>query len=195
MVQRKKPEIRAAIIDAADGLFRKNGYAFTTMSAIARQANTSPANIYVYFDSKLDILLAVYEPWLKARIEMLAEHARQFTEAETRLKVVLKAIWHEIPSDDNCFANNLVQALAVVRSQGALPRNLLRWCESQITEVICEALPEERRHIAEDGHLAHLVFMAYDGFAVHNNLSGPSDRIDDVVELATALILGRDRAA
>lgn len=195
MVQRKKPEIRAAIIEAADGLFRTNGYAFTTMSAIARKANTSPANIYVYFESKLDILLAVYEPWMKARIERVAEHARQFGDPESRLRFVLKSVWHEIPSDDNCFANNLVQALAAVRPQGAMPRNLLRWCETQITEVLCEALPEERRHIAEDGHLAHLVFMAYDGFAMHNNLSGPSDRIDDVVELATALIMGRARAA
>ena len=191
MVQTKKPEVRAAIVTAARELFRDHGYAASTMSAIAREARTSPANIYVYFDSKLDILFAVYEPWLKSRILRLGESARAIPDPEARLKHVLRAIWHDIPADDNCFANNLIQALAGVAPGETYSRDLLRWAEQQISDLVAEALPPERRALTRGGGLAHLIFMAYDGFAVNHNLNGPSRRIDEIIDLTAALLLGR----
>ena len=57
MVQVKKPQSRAAILDAAQRLFRRQSYHTTTLAQIARAAGMSTANLYVYFDSKLKILL------------------------------------------------------------------------------------------------------------------------------------------
>src|SRR6202165_3345074 len=36
---------------------------FPTMTA-----GTAPSNVYVYFASKLEIVLAIYEPWFKRKI-------------------------------------------------------------------------------------------------------------------------------
>lgn len=57
MAQIKKPEVREAIIQAAFELFSRKGYTATTMAEIARTANMTVANLYVYFDSKLLIFL------------------------------------------------------------------------------------------------------------------------------------------
>jgi len=69
MVQRKKPEVREAILAAAFRLFARRGYAATMVADIAREAGVSPGNVYIYFRSKLEILYAIYDPWLRARIE------------------------------------------------------------------------------------------------------------------------------
>ena len=44
---------------------------------IAQEAGVSPGNVYIYFQSKLEILYAIYDPWLRARIESLEAPARQ----------------------------------------------------------------------------------------------------------------------
>ncbi|MGZ5843227.1 MAG: TetR/AcrR family transcriptional regulator, partial [Xanthobacteraceae bacterium] len=56
MAQIKKKEIRHAILDAAYKLFSKRGYSDTNIANIARTAGVAPANVYVYFPSKLEIL-------------------------------------------------------------------------------------------------------------------------------------------
>ena len=59
MAQTKKKEVRRAILDAAYKVIAERGYADASISEIARLANVSPANVYVYFRSKLDILFAI----------------------------------------------------------------------------------------------------------------------------------------
>lgn len=195
MVQTKKPEVRAAIVEAATALFRERGYTFSSVSQIARRANVSPANIYVYFDSKLDILFAVYDPWLRARIERMASEARAIDDPETRLRFILRTVWHDIPGDDNCFANTLIQALSGVSPEDTYSRDLLAWAEGRLEELVVETLPPERRALARGGALARLVFMAFDGFAVNHNLNGPPERIDAIVNTTAALLLGCDAQA
>ncbi|MET0207993.1 MAG: TetR/AcrR family transcriptional regulator, partial [Burkholderiaceae bacterium] len=62
MAQHKKTEVREAILEGAFELFSTQGYAATTLSQIAKSAGVSSGNIYIYFESKLDILYAIYDP-------------------------------------------------------------------------------------------------------------------------------------
>ena len=52
-------QARAEIITAARRLFEQNGYAATTVTDVARQANVSPETIYKSFGSKANLLGAV----------------------------------------------------------------------------------------------------------------------------------------
>jgi AcrR family transcriptional regulator len=194
MVQRKKPEIRDAILDSAGALFRERGYANATMSAIARQANTSPANIYVYFNSKLDILLAVYEPWLRDRIEALGARADGIADPEARIRLVLHTLWREIPADDNNFARNLVQALATAPREGRDPTDLRRWCETRVGEILREALPDGRRGLVRTAELGHLVIFIFDGVTLSRDTGASEDRLEAVSDLFAALLLGHQGA-
>ncbi len=57
----KKSKRKELIIEAAFDLFASKGYSATGIRDIMRAANISKGGIYVYFDSKLDILLAIVE--------------------------------------------------------------------------------------------------------------------------------------
>ena len=195
MVQKKKPEIRDAILAAASALFRERGYANATMSAIARRANTSPANIYVYFNSKLEILLAVYEPWLRDRIERLAARAETVTEPELRIRLMLRTLWKELPADDNHFARNLVQALSGVPRDGGEAAALRRWCEARLGEMLHDALPEERRQGEKTAALGHPVLSTFDGCTLQGESGASTERIDEAAELFAMLLMGRHGTA
>jgi AcrR family transcriptional regulator len=58
---RGRPSRRPEIIAAAEALIRTRGLASTTTRAIAEQARCSEAALYVHFDNRLTLLLAVLE--------------------------------------------------------------------------------------------------------------------------------------
>lgn len=56
----KSIDKRNALVKATIDLVNNNGFHATPMSKIAKMANVSPATIYLYFDSKQDLVNKVY---------------------------------------------------------------------------------------------------------------------------------------
>ena len=79
-----------AIFDAAIRLITANGFADTSMSKIAKEADVSPATIYVYFENKEDMLNKTYT---HVKREMGAELAKGL-EPELSVAEAFKVIWH-----------------------------------------------------------------------------------------------------
>lgn len=194
MAQVKKETVREAILESAFALFRENGYSDTSMAQIARQAGVSPANIYVYFESKLELLFQIYSPWLQDRMARLEAEAAAVEEPREKLRVILCTLWVDIPAEENGFANNLMQAISTARPDEGYKRDLLRRVEEQVSRMIRETLPPERAALAERGYLAHMLFMAFDGFAMNSKLRGPSERIDGVIDVMVELLLDGESA-
>ncbi|MGY6536393.1 MAG: TetR/AcrR family transcriptional regulator [Pararhodobacter sp.] len=191
MAQVKKAEVRDAILDAAFQLFSEKDYASTTIAQIARAAGVSQGNIYVYFASKLDILWAVMSPWLYRQVELLDLELARIPDPHTRVERLLLAIWGEIPDADNNLAVNLVQGLALSKPGDSYSRDLLRFLELRLTRMLRDCLPPERWHLLqEDDALAHLVFMAFDGFVLGARVKGRSDRLAQTARLTASMILG-----
>ena len=92
MAQTKKTEIRQAILDAAYELFSKRGYSDTNITDIARSAGVAPANLYVYFRSKLDILLSIYDPWLTKQFDEMQKSLRRVRAPRQRLRKILDGV-------------------------------------------------------------------------------------------------------
>lgn len=191
MVQVKKEEVRSAILEASYKLFLEKGYTDTSVSEIGRVAGVSPSNLYVYFGSKLDILFALYDPWLKARLLALESELLTIRDPEEQLRLIFRTLWRDIPAEDNGFANNMMQALSTGSMEEGYSRDLLLWAEDRVSAMIRACLPSERAAVAERSLLSHVAFMAFDGFAMNHKLRGPSRRIDDIIELTVALVLGR----
>ena len=190
MAQRKKEDVRTAIVDGARKEFQERGYAATTIRGIAQRAGTSPSNVYVYFGSKLEILFAIYDPWLRGRIRALEAEAAAIPDPRRRLRTVLETLWKTFPAADGAFGNTFVEGLAVSGRDGRYSRDLLLWAERRITDLILSCLPEDRARRFRDTALAHILFMAFDGFAVNRVLVGPSKRLERCLDLMTDLILG-----
>jgi AcrR family transcriptional regulator len=59
--QARTRRTRAAVVEAARGLFAERGYAATTMEAISDRSDTPQATVYRLFSSKLGILKALLD--------------------------------------------------------------------------------------------------------------------------------------
>ena len=58
-VRTKPDDTRARIIETAEALFRRLGFAKTTVADIAAELGMSPANVYRFFPSKNAIVEAI----------------------------------------------------------------------------------------------------------------------------------------
>jgi AcrR family transcriptional regulator len=112
----KPDDTRARIIETADTLFRRMGFAKTAVADIAAELRMSPANVYRFFPSKNAIVEAICqrhlaiienEAWAIARsrgpaasrierlfLEIMAYHRKNFVEDQRVLDIVLVAIEH-----------------------------------------------------------------------------------------------------
>jgi TetR/AcrR family transcriptional regulator len=76
---REKQERRISIIHAADEVFRKSGVADATMDDIARAAEVSKGTLYLYFENKDHLFLAVANQSLEQLLQLVAAESTQGT--------------------------------------------------------------------------------------------------------------------
>ena len=194
MAQQKKAAVREAILEGAFQLFSRHGYAATTLAAIARSAEVSQGNIYIYFGSKLEILYAIYDPWLRARIDRLESELAEIRSPANRLKRLLEALWRDIPAEENGFLNNIMQAITLTDPREGYRSTLVQWLEQRIEGVVMQALPLARRRRLARARIAHVIIMAFDGFAIHRHLHPEENPIGDATIAVVASILLGDAA-
>ncbi len=191
MAQIKKKAVREAILAAAKDLFTAKGYSGTTLSDIASESRVTMSNIYNYFPSKLGILYALYEPWLDHRLDLLGAEVARIRDPRRRLRKILVSVLRDIPSANNCFANNILQALSTLSVDEPYSRELLLRSERKVASMIREALSDCPDMDVPEQALAHLLFMAFDGFAVNFRVTGITKQADDVVDMLCDLMIGK----
>ena len=79
-----RPTLRRRIIEATDGLIREHGLAGATTREIARAAGCAEGSIYVHFEDKIDLVIAVIvarEPHFAERLELPAKAGSDTVEA------------------------------------------------------------------------------------------------------------------
>jgi AcrR family transcriptional regulator len=189
MVQHKKTAVREAILEGAFRLFSEHGYAATTLAAIAKSAEVSQGNIYIYFESKLEILYAIYDPWLRSRIEKLEADLGSIRSPRQRLRRLLTALWRDIPAEENGFLNNIMQAISVTDPKEGYRSTLVQWLEERIATLIADALSPQRKARLRKARIAHMIIMAFDGFAIHRHLHPHESPVDDATIAAMAAML------
>lgn len=195
MVQVKKPELREAILASAFERFSEQGYAATTLPQIAKGAGVSPGTVYIYFGSKLDVLYALYDPWLRQRITRLEQRLGRIAAPRERLCTLLRVLWRELPRENNGFANNVMQAVSTAGPEERYDPALLAWVEERIAAMIRDALPPARRRLLGTPWFSHILMMAFDGFVIGHHLRPDRPCGDETVELMCGLILGEPPGA
>jgi AcrR family transcriptional regulator len=189
LAQRKKAAVRAAILESAFKLFSEKGYAGATVPQIAAKAGVSTANVYVYFRSKLEILFAIYEPWLRERIEKLEDELAEIKNPKTRLRHAVTAIWRDIPADNNGFTTNIMQAISAGSREQGYESNLIKWSESRIAEMMKRSLADAGVSPTDFEQLAHIMFMAFDGFSINFHLNPWATCNDQTIDVFCDLLL------
>ena len=193
MGQVKKFEVREAILASAYRLFAKKGYHATTLASVAAEAGISTANVYVYFHSKIEILYAIYDPWMRERLERLERELVRVRDPRRRLRKIFRTLWRDIPAEENGFANNIMQAISTAAPGTGYQPTLLRWMEHKLADMVLAALPPRRRAQVGRARIAHLLVMAFDGFIVYHHLN-PAEPCDDAsIDLLCDLLLSHRR--
>lgn len=187
----KRDSVREAILASAAARFAADGYLRTTIGAIAKGAGTAASNVYVYFPSKLDIALAVFEPWLKSRVLRLEKAVKRETGVEAKVRRLVDGLLRRIPEDEAGHTTTLVQALSTARPSEPYNPELLHWTEGKVAEILREAAGGSLA-APEGASLARSLMLIFDGVALRRNLSiatvGP-----DLVDIVSRLIIAQTK--
>ena len=197
MVQVKKASVREAILESAFRLFSERGYTASTLTQIAESAGVSTANVYVYFKSKLEIVFSIYGPWFRERLDRLEQDALRIADPRKRLRYIMMALWREIPAENGGFAKNLMQALASATAEDRYDPVVLEAGKEKVAGMIQAVLQQAGRPPLNAAALAHVIFMAFDGFALHVRLDSGSACSNAMVEAFCDLLMpkeGEERA-
>jgi len=175
----KKKEVRNAILESAANLFMRNGYIGTTVAAIARGAGTSPSGVYVYFASKTEIAFAVFDPWMREKIENLQRDVDAQPDADARLDRLVFGLLNDIAADGSGQTLTLVQALATAKPTDEYRPNLLHWTESRLGSMLDKTWPGADTVLLKT--LNRTLMLAFDGIALRQNLRQTD--LDEVAEV------------
>ena len=127
----KPDDTRARIMETAEALFRRLGYAKTAVADIAAELGMSPANVYRFFPSKNAIVEAICQRCLTELDEKAWAVARSRGPAAARLeRLVLEILaYHK----ENLLTNRARQRHRAGRDRGQLGRHRRRTRKSSAT--------------------------------------------------------------
>jgi AcrR family transcriptional regulator len=122
----ENPEsIRSQILDAAEDRFREFGYNKTTMAEIAGDCQMSAANLYRYFDNKLDIGAGLACRCFAEEHQLLSEVAgRPGLSSSQRLETFVLSSLRRIQRmcEEKPRFNEMVEAVATQRQDVVMQR-------------------------------------------------------------------------
>lgn len=189
MVQIKKPAVREAILTSAFRSFARLGYVNTTLAMIARDANVSQSNLYSYFRSKMEILAAIYDPWMRARITRMEKRIDAERDPRKRLAILIDTLWRHLPAASQGFSVNWMQAISIEGRGSGYDPTLLAWVESRIAAILDDTLPPARAKRLRTKELAHTLMMAVDGYTINYRLNPRRRCSEALVEVFAGLLL------
>ena len=117
MARKRVGNKRERIIAAAAKLFGEKGYHDTTTAEIAELAGVAAGTIYIYFSSKEELLVAVFEEFLGKHMERLREGVEAEATAEkklTRLLALGLELMYKNPDSARIFLSQLRQSTKMI---------------------------------------------------------------------------------
>src|SRR5262252_4379467 len=88
--RKRAKDKRARILEAAVKVFAKNGFYATRVSEVAKAAGVADGTIYLYFKSKDELLVSLFEDRVERLLAYLHEELPKTTSASERLKRVIE---------------------------------------------------------------------------------------------------------
>ncbi len=87
---------RQRIIDSAIAVFAKKGFYKTTVSEIASSAKVADGTIYLYFKSKEDILITLFEEKMSGFLQILKTELKEVEDCSKKLRLFILSYFKNI---------------------------------------------------------------------------------------------------
>jgi TetR/AcrR family fatty acid metabolism transcriptional regulator len=103
-VRLKAPDKHQRILDAAVKVFASKGFFQARVSEIAREAKVADGTVYLYFKSKDDILISIFEVKMREAIARFREAALMEADARSSLLCLIRMHLAEFQSNPHLAA-------------------------------------------------------------------------------------------
>ena len=103
----RKRDKRRQILDSAVGVFARQGFHKSRVSDVARAAGVADGTIYLYFKSKDDILISIFEVTMSEMIERVGIAIRDIEDPLEKLRAF--ALFHMGNVEDNADVAKVLQ--------------------------------------------------------------------------------------
>jgi TetR/AcrR family fatty acid metabolism transcriptional regulator len=118
MARKRVGNKRERIIAAAGRLFGERGYHNTTTAEIAEAAGVAAGTIYIYFSSKEELLVAVFEEFLSEHMDRLRSAVAAERDPISKIRVLLTRgfrLMEENPESAKIFLSQLRQSTDMIK--------------------------------------------------------------------------------
>ena len=89
MAKKRKGNKREKILLAAEEVFANKGFYMSRVSDIAKRAKVAEGTIYIYFESKEDIILSIFKEKMGKWLESLKEKLSQINDPIEKLREII----------------------------------------------------------------------------------------------------------
>lgn len=140
MARKRVGNKRERIIAAAARLFGDKGYHDTTTAEIAEAAGVAAGTIYIYFSSKEELLVAVFEEFLGRHMDALRDGIAGEASSGDKLKKLLYLglqLMQDHPESAQIFLSQLRQSAQMIRT---VAKRSSRAYKDIIEEVVAEGV-------------------------------------------------------
>lgn len=189
MARKRVGNKRERIIAAAARFFGEKGYHNTTTAEVAEAAGVAAGTIYIYFSSKEDLLVAVFEEFLDRHMTRLREGVGQESGPEAKLRrlVVLGLqLMEENPDSARIFLSQLRQSTAMIKT---VAKRSSRAYRSIIEDILDEGIRTGVFRAMNTRAVAAMLFGSFQNLVLDWVADDCSYRLTDLAEEATAYIL------
>jgi AcrR family transcriptional regulator len=126
----RKPNLREAILAAAEELFATNGFNAVSIRDIAQAAGANPGSVTYHFKTKDGLLLEIYRrhcgPMNRRRSELLAA-ARRVRDQQDRLEAIVRAyVLPAFSSGSDLRRRSAFYAAAFISARFEVARRIIR---------------------------------------------------------------------
>jgi TetR/AcrR family fatty acid metabolism transcriptional regulator len=118
MARKRVGNKRERIIAAAGKFFGDKGYHNTTTAEIAEAAGVAAGTIYIYFSSKEELLVAVFEEFLGVHMDRLREGIVKEQDPESKIRRLVTLgleLMEENPDSARIFLSQLRQSTKMIK--------------------------------------------------------------------------------
>jgi len=180
---------KAAILDAAQRLIMRNGYAGLSMRELSLSSGLAKGTIYYYFRDKRAIYLSVLERDMLAMAACIAEAAQVEGDCVQRLRSVVETYFDLVRANGSLIIARLREISGMEESVRQLVNKHRPALLQPVIAILQEGMATGLFRPLDAEMAVASLFSMMNGFATHRLLLEQSEITDDVIEHTLTLFV------
>ena len=145
--ERERSQRREEILEAAANIFAEKGFEKTTLEEIAAAAEFGKGTLYLYFSSKEDIFLSIFEEGIQAMHIIIREQSAQIDDAGKKIERFIELAYQfmrEHESKFRLFMSEMIHSSMYLTKLGKRLRELMNEDLREVTGLLEAGIEQER---------------------------------------------------